>query len=93
MVNISDSLEVRRILEVLGDPEYDWSTFNGLLKAIDLNPKDVSDILRDLVRQGKVISTIDPKTGDVVFTTKQHYRTRHNFLDDSLSAGLGAVSF
>jgi hypothetical protein len=82
-----------KILNVLDDPEFDWTTFNGILKATDIDPELVRDILKALVQQGRVVSTIEPKTSEVVFTTKQQYRRRHNFFDDSLTAGTGYVSY
>jgi hypothetical protein len=81
------------ILTVLGDPEFDWTTFNGLLKATELNPDEVRDALKELVKQGQVISTIEPRTGEIVFTTKKLYRRSHTFLDDSITAGTGYVAY
>ncbi|HET6402403.1 MAG TPA: hypothetical protein VFH95_13535 [Candidatus Kapabacteria bacterium] len=92
-VIIADSVAAQKILNVLDDPKFDWTTFNGLLDATDLNSDQARDLLKQLVKEGKVISTIEPKTSEIVFTTKQNYRNHHNFLDDSLSAGTGFVSF
>lgn len=73
---MSDEVKVR-ILTALESPSYKWRTIDGLSKEVKLPKEAVLTALNELSRKGLVVrSSVPATTGEMLFTTRRHYREK-----------------
>ena len=76
---------MRRVIDALEDPRYDWRTVEGVAEQTGIAPIKVREILMGLEDE-IVRSSIPDESGRTLYTTRKHYRDTQGLGTRLLSA-------
>jgi hypothetical protein len=64
---------MRRVIDALEDPRYDWRTVESVAEQTGLSPSEVREILKESEHE-VVRSSVPDESGRSLYTTRRHYR-------------------
>lgn len=80
-----DDTTMRRVIDALEDPRYDWRTVEGVAEQIGVDPSTVRAILKR--SEDKIVrSSVPDESGRSLYTTRRHYRQTNGLGTRILSA-------
>jgi hypothetical protein len=80
-----DDTTMRRVIDALEDPRYDWRTVEGVAEQTGVHPSTVRAILKG--SEDKIVrSSVPDESGRSLYTTRRHYRQTNGLGTRILSA-------